>query len=292
MILIDSTDEDLIDGDSTGYSVIASGFGALVKAAVGDFGDAAGNVAAVASTCARRRQFGTADEENLEINADLCSARRLRAGASFLLQCRRRLGVVASGTCTVVVSSGTFYNRHHRRAWGSLFVQLLQGQRATSPQTGEGVIRCVALERLNVVASGTHAVASSGTLYNQRRVRTGAARSLFSGRRRRWVTALVRAAMSRCCPSSRRGRERLWIRAGQYTVVDICGPCGSPPLICRDVAAVASETRAPVNSSMTFCSRRRLRAGRLAYSVVLERFVAVASGTPAVVDMSATVHNR
>ena len=52
-------------GDSNVHSDNASSLAAFVKAAVGDFGDAAGNVATVASTCARRRLFGTADVENL-----------------------------------------------------------------------------------------------------------------------------------------------------------------------------------------------------------------------------------
>ena len=66
-----------------------------MKVAIGDFGDTAGNVATVASTCAHRRLFGTAEEENLEFNADSCSARRLRAmglvlaATSETVGCRR-----------------------------------------------------------------------------------------------------------------------------------------------------------------------------------------------------------
>ena len=120
-----------------------------MKVAVGDLDDAAGNFAAAASTCARRRLFWIPDEKNSKFNANPCWARRLRLGASFLLQCQRHLGVGASGT-PVVVSSGTFYNRHHRWARGSLLVQLLQGQCTTSPQTGQGVLRHAALGRHRV----------------------------------------------------------------------------------------------------------------------------------------------
>ena len=48
---------DSTDGDSIVNSDNASSLAAFVKAAVGDFGDATGNVAAVASTCACRRLF-------------------------------------------------------------------------------------------------------------------------------------------------------------------------------------------------------------------------------------------
>ena len=123
---------DSTDADSTVNSDVSS-IAAFVKAAIKDFGDAADNVAAVASTCARRRLFRTAEEENLKFNAvhvqpDVCGL-----WTSFLLQCWRLFGVVASGT-PVVVSSGTFCNRHHRPAWGSLFERLLHGRCATSPQ--------------------------------------------------------------------------------------------------------------------------------------------------------------
>ena len=47
-----------------------------------------------------------------------------------------------------------------------------------------------------------------------------------------------------------------------------------------------------MDSFGTVYSRRCLRAGRLASSIDLERFVAVASGTHPVVDAYRTVHNR
>ena len=137
-----------------------------MKAAVGDLGDAAGNIALVASTCARRRLFGTADEENLEFNADPCSARRLRAGGLVLSAMSETFGCLRVRDACCCSFVGTFFNRHYWRARGSLFVHLLQGQRATSMETGQGVICGGALERLNVVASGTNAVATSGTVYN------------------------------------------------------------------------------------------------------------------------------
>ena len=56
-------DGDSTDGDSTVNSDNSSDLAAFVKAVIGDFGGAAGNVAAVASTYARRLPFGTADEE-------------------------------------------------------------------------------------------------------------------------------------------------------------------------------------------------------------------------------------
>ena len=86
---------DSSDEDSTVNSDNALSLAAFVKVAIGDFGDVAGNVAAVASTCARRRLFGTAEEENLEFNTDPCSARRLRtvglvlAAKSETVECRR-----------------------------------------------------------------------------------------------------------------------------------------------------------------------------------------------------------
>ena len=80
----DGLGHDSIDEDPTGYIDIASGFAAFVKAAVGDLDDAAGNVAAVAYTCARSRLFGTAYDENSEFIADPCSARHLWAGGLVL----------------------------------------------------------------------------------------------------------------------------------------------------------------------------------------------------------------
>ena len=77
---------------------------AFVKAAIGDFGDAAGNVAAVASTCARRRLVGTAEEENLEFNADPCSSRRLRAVGLVLAAMSETVGCrrVRDACCSFV----------------------------------------------------------------------------------------------------------------------------------------------------------------------------------------------
>ena len=153
------------------------------------------------------------------------------------------------------------------------------------------IIRYAALERVNVVASGTHAVTSSGTVYNRRRVRGGSS-LLFSGRRRRWTTGLVRAAMSGCRPSSRSGRERLWIRLGRPIVVDFCESGGLSILLSwnvslpslrgrvllwtclersttDDVAGRAARSSCGVGSpavisSVTCHSRRRQRASRLA----------------------------
>ena len=73
-------DGDLTNGDSTISSDNTSDLAAFVKTAIGDFGDAAGYVAAVGSTYARHRPFRPADEENLQqFNTDPCSARHLRA---------------------------------------------------------------------------------------------------------------------------------------------------------------------------------------------------------------------
>ena len=243
----DSTDGDLIVGDSTGYSDIASGFAVFVKAAVGDFGDAAGNVTTVASTCARRRLFGTADEENLVFNADPCSARRLQAGDLIL-----------------AAMSETFGCRRLRDACCCSFVRdILQ----PAPSAGLGLA-------LRAVASGTtclftadgpsgHSLCCVGTI-ERRRVRDACCGLVWDSLQPTtcagWELLAVRSAvgdvggsrrsLSGCRPSSRRRRERLWTRPDS------------------------------------------LRAGRLAHSVVLERFVAVASGTRAVVDVSGTVHSR
>ena len=187
--------------------------------------------------------------------------------ASFLLQCRRRLVVVASDT-PVVVSSETSYNRHHRRALGSLFERLLEGQCATSPQTGRRMTRYAALERRTVVASGTHALALSGTVYIQRRVRAGS--SLFV---QRSVTSVGHGARScsgirmsavvatgtQMVGASRTAYGRRHRRAqrlassmvtesfsvvvsGHCAIDDVCEPVCSLLLLCRDVTAVASGT--------------------------------------------------
>ena len=171
---------------------------------------------------------------------------------SFLLQCRRLFGVVTSGT-PVVVSSGTFCNLHHRRSWGSLFARLLHGQCATSPQTDRWVIHYVALKCRTIVASGTRAVASSGTVYSRRRARAGS--SLF---------------VQRSATSVSHGNRS-----------------------CSDVGmsvVVASGTRA-VGWSGTAYDRRHLRANRLAFSMVTKCFAVVASGTR-VVGSPGTAYGR
>ena len=89
---------------------------------------------------------------------------------------------------------------------GSLFVQLLQGQCATSPQTGQGVLRHAALERCAVVASGRMPLSCLGHSATDDVSRLGA-RCLFSGRRRRRATWLGCAAIPGLPLSSRRGRE-------------------------------------------------------------------------------------
>ena len=76
-----------------------------MKSAIGDFGNAASNVTAIASTFARRRLFGIADEENLEFNADLCSARRLRAAGLVLAVMSETTGCrcVGDACCSFVL---------------------------------------------------------------------------------------------------------------------------------------------------------------------------------------------
>ena len=92
------------DGDSTVNSDNASDLAAFVKAVIGNFGDAAGNVVVVASACAHRRLFGTADEENLEFNAEPYSARRLRAVGLVLFSMSETVGCrrVSDACCSFV----------------------------------------------------------------------------------------------------------------------------------------------------------------------------------------------
>ena len=186
-----------------------------MKTAVGDVDGVAGNAAAVVSTCAHCRLFGTANYENSDFSVSPCSSRRLGFRASFLLPCRKRFGVVASGTL-VVVSFATFYN--HRRARGSLFAQLLQC--ATTLQTGQGVLRHSALECWKVSPSGTHAAASYGTVYSRRRLRAGI--SLFV---QVSITSVDNGARSfsdvETSTLVASGRWQLWILPEQSTMPDL-----------------------------------------------------------------------
>ena len=147
-----------------------------MKAAIGDFGDAAGNGAAVASTCARRRLFGTADEENLEFNADPSSVRCLRAvglvlaAMSETVGCRRVRDACCSFVRDIVQPTSSVSLALALRTIASGTVRHF----AADEPVGNSLC-CVGMS--NRRRAGTRAVASSGTVYSPRRAQAGS--SLF-----------------------------------------------------------------------------------------------------------------
>ena len=88
-----------------------------MKAAVGDFGDAAGNVAAVGSTYARRRPFRTTDEENLDFNAVWLS-REIVCDENYF---RLRVALTFNCCCDDLAGRATELLFHFAGDWLSLY---------------------------------------------------------------------------------------------------------------------------------------------------------------------------
>ena len=140
--------------------------------------------------------------------------------------------------------------------------------------------------RRTVVASGTRAVVSSGTVYSRQRARAGS--SLFVQRSATSVghgarscsdvgMSVVVASGTRAVASSGTAYGRRHLRANRLASL----------MVTKRLAVVASVTRV-VGSSGTAYGRRRLQDRKLGRHTASKHFTVVASGTRAAVDSFGT----
>ena len=212
------------------------------------------NVATAVSTCARCRLFGTADEENLKLNVNPCSARRLRAvglglaSMSETVGCRRVRDTCCSFVRNVLQPTPS-------ASLGLALRTIASGTAchfATDRLEGPSLCCVGTLDRRG--RAGMRAVASSGTVCSRRRARA-------------WSSTFVQGSTTS-------------VGHGAHSSSDV-----------RMYVVVASGTRV-VGSFGTAYGRRRLRDRRLGRRTALERFAAVASEKRAAVDSSGTVNSR